>query len=136
MPHTDVIPTSASTASVGKGIRYIGNWAYAYSGPVGVPNSETILLDTVSGSGILKAIIQLAYGTPDSDNMQYKIYFNDLIVMQFSMSGAVDVGNWQTMLYNFIIPPLTKIKVTAQNTTSVTERIQTATITGRVYGAE
>jgi len=134
MPHTDVTPTSASVVSTGLGIRYIGNWAYAYSGPVGVPNSETILLDTVSGSGILKAIIQLAYGTPDSDNMQYKIYFNDLIVMQFSMSGAVDVGNWQTMLYNFIIPPLTKIKVTAQNTTSVTERIQTATITGRVYG--
>jgi len=130
------VQPEASTVSVGKSIRYIRNWAYAYSGPVGVPNSETILLDTVSGSGILKAIIQLAYGTPDSDNMQYKIYFNDLIVMQFSMSGAVDVGNWQTMLYNFIIPPLTKIKVTAQNTTSVTERIQTATITGRVYGAE
>jgi len=101
---------------------------------VGVTNSETTLLDALSGTGVWDAIVQVAYGTPDSDNMQYKIYFNEVIVMQFSMSGSVDQGNWQTMLYHFIIPPFTKIKVTAQNTTAVTSRIQTASITGRVYG--
>ena len=137
MPHTDTIPVSASIASPStSSIRYISNYAYALSGAIGVTNSETTLLDIVTGSGVWKAIVQVAYGTPDSDNMQYKIYFNEVIVMQFSMSGAVDQGNWQTMLYNFIIPPLTKVKVTAQNTTSVSSRVQTASITGRVYGAE
>ena len=133
----EAVPVNASVVSTGLGVRYVGEnpmYAYAYSGAIGVPNSETTLINSISGTGIWKAIIQIAYGTPDSDDMQYKIYFNDIIVMQIGISGAVDQGNWQTMLYNFIIPPLTKIKVTAQNTTSVTERIQTASITGRVYG--
>jgi len=121
------------TAGTGLELNYIQDKCFAYSGAIGVPNSETTLIDTQSGSGVIDAIIQVSYGTPDSDNMQYKIYFNEIIVMQFSMSGAVDQGNWQTMLYHFVIPPYTNIKITAQNTTAVTERIQTATLTGKVY---
>jgi len=136
MPHEYSGPSTSVVSPSSSSIRYISEFAYALSGAVGVPNSETILLDTITGAGVLDAIIQCSYGPPESDNMQYKIYFNDIIVMQFSISGAVDSGNWQSMLYHFIIPPLTKIKITAQNTTSVTERIQTASITGRVYGAE
>jgi len=131
------VPPEASIASPSiTSIRYVSKFAYALSGAIGVPNSETTLLNSTTGAGVWDAIVQVSYGTPDSDNMQYKIYFNEVIVMQFSMSGAVDQGNWQTMLYHFIIPPLTQVKVTAQNTTSVSERIQTASITGRVYGAE
>jgi len=120
-------------ASVGTQLNYVQDKCFAYSGAIGVPNSETTLIDTQSGSGVIDAIIQCSYGPPESDNMTYKIYFNGIVVMQFSMSGAVDSGNWQGMLYHFIIPPYTTIKVTAQNTTSVTERIQTATLTGKVY---
>jgi len=120
-------------AGTGLELNYIQDKCFAYSGAIGVPNSETTLIETQSGSGVIDAIIQCAYGTPDSDNMQYKIYFNGVIVMQVGVSGAVDQGNWQTMLYHFVIPPYTNIKITAQNTTSVTERIQTAIITGKVY---
>jgi len=136
MAEAEGIPPTASVASTSlSSIRYVADYAYALSGTVAVPNVETTLLDALSGMGVWDAIVQVSYGTPDSDNMQYKIYFNEVIVMQFSISGAVDVGNWQTMLYHFIIPPFTQIKVTAQNTTSVSSRIQTASITGRVYDA-
>jgi len=121
------------TAGTGLELNYIQDKCFAYSGAIGVPNSETTLIDTQSGSGVIDAIIQCAYGTPSSDDMQYKIYFNGIIVMQVGVSGAVDQGNWQTMLYHFVIPPYTNIKITAQNTTSVTERIQTAILTGKVY---
>jgi len=129
------LPPDASTASTGLEIRYISDFAYALSGAVGVPNTETTLLDGITGAGVLDAIIQCSYGPPEADNMQYKIYFNEIIVMQFSISGAVDNGNWQSMLYHFILPPFTQVKVTAQNTTSTTERVQTASLTGRLYDA-
>ena len=121
------------TAGTGLELNYIQDKCFAYSGAIGVPNVETTLIETQSGSGVIDAIIQCSYGTPDSDNMQYKIYFNGIIVMQFSMSGAVDVGNWQSMIYHFVIPPYTNIKVTGQNTTSSTGRVQTASLTGKVY---
>ena len=34
MPETDTIPVSASVASTGLGIRYIGEHCYAYSGTI------------------------------------------------------------------------------------------------------
>jgi len=121
------------TAGTGLELNYIQDKCFAYSGAIGVPNVETTLIETQSGSGVIDAIIQCSYGPPESDNMQYKIYFNGIVVMAFAMSGSVDSGNWQGMLYHFIIPPYTNIKVTAQNTTSTTERDQTASLTGKVY---
>ena len=56
MPETDTIPVSASVASTGKGIRYVGTHAYAYSGSVGVDNNETTLLEFTTGTGYIKCI--------------------------------------------------------------------------------
>jgi len=139
MAKTKIGSNATFISASGLSHTYIGSgdnqYFYSYSGAKGVPNVETDLINTQSASGYIKSIMQVSYGTPDSDNMQYKIYFNGIIVMQFSMSGAVDQGNWQTMIYYLIIPPYTTVRITAQNTTSTTERIQTAIITGRVYDA-
>ena len=40
MPETDTIPVSASVASTGTGIRYIGDNAYAISGQIGVGTGQ------------------------------------------------------------------------------------------------
>ena len=53
MPDTDTIPVSASIASTGLGIRYIGDHCYAYSGEVNVANVELSLLDFTTGSGLI-----------------------------------------------------------------------------------
>ena len=55
MPETDTIPVSASIASTGKGIRYIGDHAYAYSGAVALDNTtdENTYLEFTSGSGYI-----------------------------------------------------------------------------------
>ena len=56
MPETDTIPVSASVASTGLGIRYIGDWAYANSGWLSVATgADTVLLDFTSGAGMIKA---------------------------------------------------------------------------------
>jgi len=135
MAKTQIGSNATFISASGLSNTYIGNYFYSYSGAVGVPNVETDLINTQSASGYIKSIMQVSYGPPESDNMTYKIYFNGIIVLQFSMSGSVDSGNWQTMIYHLIIPPYTTVRITAQNTTSTTERIQTAIITGRVYDA-
>ena len=57
MPATDTIPVSASVASTGKGIRYIGDYAYAYSGTIEVTGTTTeiTMLEFTTGSGLIKA---------------------------------------------------------------------------------
>ena len=66
MPETDTIPVSASVASTGLGIRYIGDWAFALSGIIGVTNSETTLLEFNSGAGLISGIFQNYRGTGDN----------------------------------------------------------------------
>ena len=55
------IQPGASIAATGLGIRYIGNYAYAYSGPVAADNTAggTALLDFTSGSGVSWVFIVL-----------------------------------------------------------------------------
>ena len=55
MPETDTIPVSASVASTGKGIRYIGDYAYAYSGKIVINNETVDFLDFTSGAGYIVA---------------------------------------------------------------------------------
>jgi len=142
MPETDVIPTSASTASVGKGIRYVGNWAYAYSGDVSCSfNTETTLLDFQSGTGTCVARFDFGINDVAMDvgtHAFYQVYFNDLRVMyrRDEMSGGTGVKP-STMLattLNLIIPPLTNIKITGQQSDGTAHDMY-GMITGRVYGA-
>jgi len=129
------ITASTYSVSTGLGLRYIGQFCYAYSGEHDVALSEVSLIDTVSGAGIIRGSAQFAYGEPTGEDFRYLIYFNDLIIMNQVVSGTTDtpIG---PMFYKLIIPPFTKIKMTAQNLSASNAREQTALLTGRVYGAE
>jgi len=133
MPETDVIPTSASTASVGKGIRYIGKHCYAISGSVSTTTAELTLLEFMSGSGYIIGYYSPFHGGDTTQNMQFKLYFNDLVITQVSTREAYDFIPGREV--NILIPPLTLVKVTAKGLESGTTDTQ-AIITGRVYGAE
>ena len=71
MPETDTIPVSASIASTGTGIRYIGDYAYAYSGIVQASGSDTTALDFTTGSGV---IVGVGYPTVNADQMGANFY--------------------------------------------------------------
>ena len=71
MPDTDTIPVSASVASTGLGIRYIGDFAYAYSGPVAADNTATALLDFTSGSGVFVGVYCPMYMTGGLQSRDY-----------------------------------------------------------------
>ena len=135
MTEADVIQPSASIASTGKGIRYIGNWAYAYSGAVTVTNTETDLLNFTSGSGLIDATIQFNYAVNSGDDFQYKVYFNDVEVQGYIVANAGQYTSPDNRI-KLVIPPFTLVRCTADNIEGSTGRLQIVSLTGRVYGAE
>ena len=120
---------------VSQGLQYIGDYCYAYSGEYDVSNSETTLINTVTGSGIINGQAQFGYGEQTGEDFRYLIYFNDLVIMNQVVSGTTDtpIG---PMFYALIIPPYTKVKMTAENLSSSNAREQTALVTGRIYGVK
>ena len=63
MPETDTIPVSASVASTGKGIRYIGDYAWALSGDIATSSTAYIEhLAFTTGSGFIVAEFNLIGG--------------------------------------------------------------------------
>ena len=78
MPETDTIPVSASIASTGLGIRYIGEHAYAYSGVNLLTNSETSYLDFTTGSGYIVGKIKISadWSGLSSSELYIQVYVN------------------------------------------------------------
>ena len=143
MPHTDTIPVSASIASTGLGIRYIGSGefqhAYAYSGDVTVADTETTCLNFITGSGYWIAKWEMHYtdNGPSPiitvDDMAFWLYLNNNIILILNASSSADAKQPDMEI---LIPPLTEVKVSAQNTTDASDHSVFATLVGRVYGAE
>jgi len=134
MSETDTIPVSASVASTGQSIMYLGNYAWCYTGGIGVINSATTVLETQTGSGLLVADVLLNYiFVGANDQMEWQVYLNDVL-----MAGAKDSGPAVYTEFNnpikLILPPFTKLKVTAKNASSATSRAMGVILTGRVYG--
>ena len=139
MPHTDVIPTSASIASTGKGIRYIGQHCYAMSGFYEASTTETEVLNFTTGSGYIDALIQLN-GAVDDDNPADRqsttgaIYFNGIGVAILACgNSAVDAP--MTDRNRLIIPPFTNVKIDVDSDANQADQYVTVNVIGRVYGA-
>jgi len=138
MAEAEGIPPTASTASVGPGLRYAGQWAYSLSGVKSVNNVETDLLQFTTGSGILYADFGFWYATPVDggnvgDDYQFRILFNDLLILT---QNTNDLHTGFSPNYpKLIIPPFTLVTVSAQNSSDTSTNDISATITGRVYDA-
>ena len=137
MPHTDTTPVSASIASTGKGIRYIGDYAYAYSGMVFCDDTATPLIEFTSGSGIIVCNFQFNYGQNVNEKFEFAINLNSIQVQEYSQNSSSDpAASAPHNLIPLIIPPFTFVQATAQNKSASTARVMVCTLTGRVYGAE
>jgi len=141
MPHSDVIPTSASIASTGLGIRYIGNRnCYAYSGELIVANTTVTCLEFTTGAGYIMAHFIQSIDASQIDQGQligFSIELNGVVVCKFeeharSYAGQEFIG---LQKYEFLIPPLTHVTTKAYTDDSSNNPFF-HTLIGRVYGAE
>ena len=144
MPQTDVIPTSASIASTGLNLRYIGNWVYGYSGTflANGDNNQTVF-EFTSGSGAIVGEFE-CMGAVDATNKDliangkhtaYTLSFNDVAVSILKIS-TTDEDMPSKVFQKVIIPPFTEVKLIVLSSGGSSTEKTTATFTGRVYGAE
>tara|TARA_Y100000310_G_scaffold309382_1_gene353412 strand:+ start:712 stop:1107 length:396 start_codon:yes stop_codon:yes gene_type:complete len=128
------VQANASVAATGLGIRYIGEWAYSLSGRVGIADSDITLTDFTSGGGVIVAQWAPGYADESSDNLQFRVKFNEIDIYQVTLDSRVTYSPYQYI--NFIIPPLTRVRVTCVNKSGGSTVNMISNFTGRVYGAE
>ena len=139
MVEAEGIPPTASVASVGEGIRYIGDWIYCYSGPYAASTAATKVIDFTSGAGLVVAEYQFS-GYVDDDNAGERsaglsvLYFNELKVFVLS-AGQQNIGDFMVRA-QILIPPFTHIKVDIESDSNSGDHWGSVAIVGRVYGAE
>ena len=142
MPHTDTIPVSASIASTGLGIRYIGEWAYAYSGSYEANNANQTVLDFTSGSGTIVGKIELFGGTNfnspgDGAQTTAQVTFNgEVITVMKNVTKYHSDGGQGGGKCKVVIPPITRVVVKIDSNEDNANELCHVILTGRVYGAE
>ena len=118
-------------AGVGKDLNYVGKHCYAYSGVISVDNNENTLLEFTTGNETIKCLVDFNYPINVSDDYLYQVYMNGLVVYAFvAGSGHTDLEGWPSTL---IIPPYTKMKLTAKNIADTSANNQVVILTGRLY---
>ena len=117
MPHTDTTPVSATVATTGKGVVYVGGGYWTgYSGAVAINASEGTQFEFTSPHvGTVAKYIFSDTAPPGSNQyVAYIISLNDLVVFDarfFNFSaGVVDLD----IPIEFVIPPLTEVKIIAK----------------------
>jgi len=139
MPHTDTIPVSASVVSTGLGIRYIGNWAYAYSGTINVTATPINLLEFTSGAGIIVGKLKVMQSTAaaEGDDVLASLLFNEIYIfrMVLGKNAFNEFDPSSITATDIIIPPFTLVQVELDNLSGNASDMS-ALLTGRVYGAE
>ena len=142
MPHTDTIPVSASVASTGLGIRYIGNHCYAFAGEYTANTTTTTVLDFTTGSGYIVGTFQcngsMHYVTAAAGcTTVFKIKFNDIYITAVKTETdleSAERGTPSQTNFKIIIPPFTHVLVQADSSEDDTDEMSTVTFAGRVYG--
>ena len=141
MTEADVIQPSASIASTGKGIRYEGSHAFAYSGALQAAASDQTLFEFSTGSGLfvgtitcVGAIANNGTGVASGTYSAFTLTLNGLDVARFKTStSGTSPDNEAHQTYPIVIPPLTQVKLVVLS--AGTDGKTTAIIVGRVYGA-
>ena len=143
MTEADVIQPSASIASTGPSIRYIGkDHCYAFSGAFVTSASDQTLFDFTTGSGYIVATLTM---TAPIDMVSANLGSGYIRGYQLDFNGQT-VGLWKVESgqedmpsdteAQILIPPLTAVVLTCVDSGSNNSFLGTANITGRVYGAE
>jgi len=128
----------ASVAATGLGIRYIGNYVYAYNTQTMI-NSSTPVFAYTTGAGLIVGEFELSGPIGFTSG---NIAGGNVAGLQINLNGATvaylknDSQTEATTSWNVIIPPLTKVEVNILSPATSTSYTMSVAFVGRVYGAE
>jgi len=118
----------------GLGLSVIKDRCYAYSGRQDFSSTETALLEFSSPPSTVVAKLSPTYSATDgaitSQDAFFRIYLNDVLINTISASANESAIIQE---YNFIIPPLSLVKISGKNTSGGTVISFFATLIGRLY---
>jgi len=138
MAEAEGIPPTASVASVGPRINYVGEWAYAYSGNLQINTSSVEHLSFTTGDGYILAKLYCNGSTADSDVLDghtslFHIQFNNVIIAVIKTETATE-DMPQSDDIRVLIPPFTTVLVDVLSSSTSGGFKTSVTLTGRVYG--
>ena len=107
----------------------------SFSGEINVANVELDLLDFVSSSGFIVGDVEFNMVSLSGDDYVYYIYFNELKVQGYNVQLHDRRSKPDTWI-KILIPPLTRVRITALNVSDSSSNAQIVSFVGRVYGAE
>jgi hypothetical protein len=126
------VQPSASVAATGLNIRYIQDWAFAYSGiKVATGGSRANLLAFTSGSGIIVCELAFAEDERGSNSVTLEVHLNSEQIMDLNYDASPQETRH---VYPLLIPPFTFVEVDFK--ADGTNINGSAWIVGRVYGTE
>ena len=122
-------------------LNFVGNCAFAYSGDVGVSNTEGLktVLEFTNGPNYLKAKLMYysGYDTQTTFNWFWYSYLNDVRISGMITREPYHDGGGGPNTQHLIIPPFTELKIKAQNGEGATSIDCSVIMTAEVYsGAE
>lgn len=123
---------SNSFTGAAEALEVIGEHIYGYSGQVAVADSEISFFEFTSGSYYTVVGLQVFNFSNSSDDMQYKVYLNDGLVVSWLPPTSTNLQE-PPQPVSLVIPPYTQVKITGFNLGSSAGRNHTASITGRIY---
>lgn len=136
MEEAEGIPPTASVASVGPSIRYVGSFLYGFSGGVLATNSVTpiTMLKFTTGNKIQKVFFQYFDNTDSSVRRWQQLALNGEVVLANSYDGTPENGG-HGIYYNAIVAPQTEVEFGCNMVAASGDRTMYVTMTGRVYDA-
>jgi len=141
MAKAEGIPPTASVASAGPGIRYLGQHCYAMSGRYGATQSNQVVLNFTTGSGYIVGTFQcngsMHYVTAAAGcTTVFKFKFNDIYIAAVKTETdleSAERGTPSQTNFKIIIPPFTHVLVQADSSEDDTDEMSAVTFAGRVY---
>jgi hypothetical protein len=123
------IGSNAQFTGSGKGIQYIGNHVYGYSGEVLCNDNLTTLLDLTTSKDYILAKFQFGVKHDTNANLSFQIKFNGIMVAGYMITGGVTDAQMSNYI-PLIIPPLTHVETLGQNTYDSTNIPITSVLVG------
>jgi len=139
MEEAEGIPPTASTASAGLGISYLGEHIYSYSGEIVMSSSLQTMLEFKTGAGYIVSKMFLSGAVAPGGSgvgtvTSFMFELNDISMLDFKLDTNEEdspMSVWCPLL----IPPFTKVQLTCVSLGASSNHFTTACIIGRVYDA-
>jgi hypothetical protein len=122
----------SNPAGTSKGLNYVGDHAYAFSGIVTDATSggaNTVLLDFSTGGSYFVGMLNFTDDHVAADNIFFSVTLNGSIVLDLAYKSG-GAGNDSLNPWEILIPPFSSVQVKFGATSSVDG---TSWLVGRVY---